>query len=630
MYSFSCYLFIFISNFIPPGYTNPNGSPNSACATMTPGHDVGSQSCSSKYVIQSDKLEYYKNDTVRITVSGSSSSDTFRGILLIAKTKTTNQIIGTWSSSNANIKSLSCGGISNTAITHSRNNDKNSINALWSPPSSMSDPTTVIKATIVQTYSTIYVNCFSISLTAKDSNVGTTTSTATAVSSITGVTSNTGTAVTPGVATTTTVTTTTTTTTTTQSNNVAVNITWAYANGNTNVKMKINDLKASEWFALGLSLDDKMGEDHVFVCKRLADDTISADRLINPNGRDYPVSTSSIGNPGGQFSVTLLKLENGAVNCEFMLSNFTSSKRRRRRAISALSQSTTYRPLVAMGSLDSSNGLNQHTVRAALSDSVQLIIPGTITFGIDSLGSKNAGLMKAHGIIMIFTWILFVSTAIILALFFKKSWPNQKILGKPIWFSVHRALMMTASVLTILAFILILVYSNGKWIPQYKGRSFAHSIVGIITISFAAIQPIIAFFRCKPDDEYRFIFNYVHGIVGFTSFLLSIVAIFIAMFLDSFNVESNKKWGVVVTWICWVFIIFVIFCFIEYRFETYLPPNDNSYTFNTQNGNMDLKIEPTSMKHNTRKDLIKGIFLFIHIIIALALSLVLAIFVGKS
>ncbi|CAF3499833.1 unnamed protein product [Rotaria socialis] len=610
-------------SFIPPGYTNPDGSPSSACATMTPGHRVGSKPCSSKYVIQSDKLEYYKNDTVRITVSGSSSSDTFRGILLIAKTKTTEQIIGTWSSSNANIKSLSCGGISNTAITHSGNNDKNSINALWSPPPSISDPTTVIKATIVQTYSTIYVNCFNISLTAKDNSVTTSTSKATTVSSITGVTSNTGTAVTPGVATT------TTTTTTTQSNNVGMNIIWTYANGNTNVKMKINDLKASEWFALGLSLDDKMGEDHIFVCKRLANDTILVDRLINPNGHDYPVSASSMGNPGGQFSVTLLKLENSTVNCEFMLSNFTSSKRRRR-AISALSQSTTYRPLIAMGSLDSSNGLNQHTVRAALSDSIQLTIPGTITFGIDSFGSKNTGLMKAHGIIMIFTWILFVSTAIILALFFKKSWPNQKILGKQIWFSVHRALMMATSVLTILAFILILVYSNGEWVPQYKGRSFAHSIIGIITISFAAIQPIIAFFRCKPDDEYRFIFNYVHGIVGFTSFLLSIVAIFIAMFLDSFNFESNKKWGVVVAWICWVFIIFVIFCFIEYYFETYLPLNDNSYTFNKQNGNMDMKIESTSMKHNTSKDLIKGIFLSIHIIIALALSLILAIFVGKS
>jgi len=40
------------------------GAPNTACDSMTPGHDVSSQTCSSSYVIQSDKSQYYSNETV--------------------------------------------------------------------------------------------------------------------------------------------------------------------------------------------------------------------------------------------------------------------------------------------------------------------------------------------------------------------------------------------------------------------------------------------------------------------------------------------------------------------------------------------------------------------------------------
>ena len=51
------------------------------------------------------------------------------------------------------------------------------------------------------------------------------------------------------------------------------------------------------------------------------------------------------------------KLENGIVYCDFTLSNFADAKRRPRRQndIPELSQSVTYRPLIAIGNLDSSS-----------------------------------------------------------------------------------------------------------------------------------------------------------------------------------------------------------------------------------------------------------------------------------
>jgi len=49
-----------------------------------------------------------------------------------------------------------------------------------------------------------------------------------------------------------------TSTTTPQINDIGVNISWTYSDGITNVKMIINNLKISQWCAIGLSLDDKM------------------------------------------------------------------------------------------------------------------------------------------------------------------------------------------------------------------------------------------------------------------------------------------------------------------------------------------------------------------------------------
>ncbi|CAF1457172.1 unnamed protein product, partial [Rotaria sordida] len=134
---------------------------------MLPRHGVSSQQCSSKYLIESDKLQYHTSDTVRITVRGSTNDDTFRGILLVAKTKTNQQIIGTWSVVGSDIKTLNCGGIDNTGITHNSSSDKLSIEALWHPPSAIIEDSIVIKATIVHSFDQIYVDCFSITLTAK-------------------------------------------------------------------------------------------------------------------------------------------------------------------------------------------------------------------------------------------------------------------------------------------------------------------------------------------------------------------------------------------------------------------------------------------------------------------------------
>ncbi len=59
-------------------------------------------------------------------------------------------------------------------------------------------------------------------------------------------------------------TTTIATTTVTQTSTAGVNVGWTYANGVTDVKMKLNNLQTSQWFAIGLSLDQSMVKKRFF------------------------------------------------------------------------------------------------------------------------------------------------------------------------------------------------------------------------------------------------------------------------------------------------------------------------------------------------------------------------------
>ncbi|CAF1023798.1 unnamed protein product [Adineta ricciae] len=607
LFTYQLLVFVLICTEYVNNY--PTGAPTDACSAMTPGHGSNTaQSCSAMYTIQADKTQYYPNDTVLITVSGATGSNTFRGILLQARTLNGNQIIGTWTVVGSTTQALACNSVTNSAITHNSRDDKTSVQAIWTPPSTITETTTVIKATVVSVYNTFFVNCFNVTLTAKQANISTNATTV-AASSTTAVAS-----------------TTITTTTIQPIVGVQLAVNWTYASGVTSVKMQITNLQASQWCAFGLSLDKNMGEDHVFVCKYLSTYNVVVERRINPGGYSPPV----LGGAGGVFNSTTQKVENGVVSCEFTLSGFTSSKRRRR-AIASLSQTTSYYPLIAIGNLDSSNNLIQHTSVTALSQTVQLNQAASFSYNADGGDSSKTPLMKAHGIIMIFTWILFVSTGVLIARYFKTVWPERKICGKAVWFAIHRAVMFSVAILTIIAFVLILVFESGQWIPRNETREFAHSIVGILVICFAIVQPIMALFRCAPDAQYRFIFNYVHATVGFLAFILSVVAIFIGMFLSAINPDGNKRWGIVLAWTIWLPVIFGSFQFVEFYFKQQesRQRTTNSYDLSNTNGHAISPDQTKEIENNPTRDRIKIILLVIHILVALGLALALAILVGQ-
>ncbi|CAF0984904.1 unnamed protein product [Didymodactylos carnosus] len=91
-------------------------------------------------------------------------------------------------------------------------------------------------------------------------------------------------------------------TTTPATVDIGVDIMWTYTDGLTTVTIIANNLQVQQWIGFGLSLDDKMGDDHVFVCKHLSNNTIDMKRKINPGGYVIPLDAPT--NSGGTFTIT--------------------------------------------------------------------------------------------------------------------------------------------------------------------------------------------------------------------------------------------------------------------------------------------------------------------------------------
>lgn len=95
------------------------------------------------------------------------------------------------------------------------------------------------------------------------------------------------------------------------------------------------------------------GQTHVFMCKRLADDTVVINRYANtgdPHDHEPPEPAGI--ERGGLFTPLPSQFLDGIVICQFTLSNFTSPTFKQFNGLDPLSQSRSYHPIFAVGDLD--------------------------------------------------------------------------------------------------------------------------------------------------------------------------------------------------------------------------------------------------------------------------------------
>ena len=85
------------------------------------------------------------------------------------------------------------------------------------------------------------------------------------------------------------------------------------------------------------------------------------------------------------------------------------------------------------------------------------------------------------GILMVLAWMLCACTALIMAKYYKPMWPNDRLCKERVWFAVHRGLMITVLILTIIAFILIFVHvGEYSWVG-WQGFLTWHCVLNPIS-----------------------------------------------------------------------------------------------------------------------------------------------------
>lgn len=162
--------------------------------------------------------------------------------------------------------------------------------------------------------------------------------------------------------------------------------------------------------------------------------------------------------------------------------------------------------------------------------------------------SNRTWLVKIHAILGIIAWIFLGSIGILLARYYKPLWPNQIVYSFRVWFSFHRPIMMFVTLLTLLSFIFALIELDWGW--SVDGNELIHAILGLIVIICSLLNPILGFFRPKPDSCARCLFFWFHWIIGTVAYCLAVPCIFIGMDLKKSDIPN---------WCAWLLFSWVIF-----------------------------------------------------------------------
>lgn len=162
--------------------------------------------------------------------------------------------------------------------------------------------------------------------------------------------------------------------------------------------------------------------------------------------------------------------------------------------------------------------------------------------------STRSWLVKVHAILGIIAWIFLGSIGILLARYYKPLWPNHIMYSFRVWFSFHQPIMVFVTLLTLLSFLFALIELDWAW--SVDGNDLIHAILGIIIIVCSLINPLLGFFRPKPDTCARCLFFWLHWIVGTVAYCLSVPCIFIGMDLKKSDIPN---------WCAWLLFAWVIF-----------------------------------------------------------------------
>ncbi|XP_071985018.1 putative ferric-chelate reductase 1 isoform X2 [Engystomops pustulosus] len=282
------------------------------------------------------------------------------------------------------------------------------------------------------------------------------------------------------------------------------------------------------YLSFALSHDHWMGDDDVYLC---VTDGQTVD--INPaylRGRSHPEMAST-----DDLHDAAWRIEDGILQCSF----------RRNIRIPTTPErfpfDSSYYIFVADGDVD--NGRVLRHKRQPLITSKMYNVSESVE---DVGGSRSPLLIKFHGAMMFIAWMTTVSIGVLIARFFKPVWPTSTLFGEKVWFQLHRILMVSTVLLTVVAFVLPFVY-RGHW----SSRAGYHPYLGCVVFALAVLQPIIAVFRPAPSSHRRPYFNWTHWGTGTVARIVAVAAIFLGMNVQALDLPDPWDTYTMVGFVLW-------------------------------------------------------------------------------
>ena len=319
----------------------------------------------------------------------------------------------------------------------------------------------------------------------------------------------------------------------------------------------------TEYLAIGLSIDENMGNDYVVSCHNDGE-RFAIDFTWNDNWKDGSWNDNwkleEPANVDGRKGVFVLehKLSDHWRYCKFTLLNgtFFVSQRSNSDRIGPLRLDQPYHLQLAKG--ERNNGkLQYHGSNKIVSESALYLNSKKSQNGEDT---NSDILVKVHGAMMVISWMFFADIGTFTAGYTRTKYPEHSGLY---WFHIHRACMSIACILTMVSALMMFIGKGLAPLNIVKISSNPHTLIGLITLILTCIQPIMGFFRPDPLSSRRRYFNVIHRYNGYLTSCIAFVAILSASLLQEAKLQS--AYGDYLIYVSGSFVGFFFLCHLFLR-----------------------------------------------------------------
>jgi len=172
-------------------------------------------------------------------------------------------------------------------------------------------------------------------------------------------------------------------------------------------------------------------------------------------------------------------------------------------------------------------------------------------------------LEDVHGVLMWIAWALLAPIGI-MASTFRFLFPVKP---KGRWFMVHRGVQVLVVLLTLIAFVIAIVFTENKGTEHFSNN---HMALGLVVTIFAVLQPVNAFFRPHPPqsnlDEVktvsRMVWEYLHKGAGYGCWVAGCVAAYLGLRLrGEETLASVHLFG----WCLMLLLVYLVLSFLKWR-----------------------------------------------------------------